>query len=148
MHKWTWSLTAVALLGLASGCNERRAEDTRRESGRTVASGIQGDETPNDEQSITEGRPDITGGENLADQEFYGRVTGMDADSLTVRHENGTLMTFALDEDTRFVRQGRSADRALLREGQPVRTAYDELGGQYEATTVELLPGSSAPQGK
>lgn len=137
MHKWTWSLAAVALLGLASGCEE---QPTNERGVAPVESGNEGDETPRDSQSLTEGRPDITGGENPADQEFYGRVTGMDADSLTVRHDNGTTMTFSLDEDTRILRQGRSADRALLREGQPVRTAYDERGGQYEATTVELLP--------
>lgn len=148
MHKWTWSLTAVALLGLASGCNERRTQDARSESDRTVVSGNQGDETPNDEQSVTEGRPDITGGADPADQEIYGTVTGMAAGSVTVRDRGGTTLTLVLDEDTRFVRQGQQAARTQLREGMQVRAAYDEDEGHYEATTVELLPGSSAPRGK
>ncbi|WP_375770201.1 DUF5666 domain-containing protein [Archangium gephyra] len=148
MHKWTWSLTAVALLGLASGCNERRVENTGRESDRTVVSGIQGDETPNDNQSITEGRPDLTGGANPADQEIYGTVTGMASGTVTVRDRGGTTMTLVLDDDTRFVRQGQQAARGQLREGMQVRASYDEDEGHYEATTVELFPGASAPQGK
>ncbi|WNG54232.1 hypothetical protein F0U59_05095 [Archangium gephyra] len=138
MHKWTWSLAAVALLGLASGCKERTSETPGRESG----------ETPNDEQSITEGRPDLTGGEDLADQEIYGTVTGMAANSVTVRDRGGTTMTLVLEDDTRFLRQGQQAARSQLREGMQVRAAYDEDEGHYEATTVELLPGASAPQGK
>jgi hypothetical protein len=147
MHKWTWSLAAVALLGLASGCKQR-VQDARSESGQTVVSGIQGDETPNDEQSITEGRPDITGGANPADQEIYGTVTGMAAGSVTVRDRGGTTMTLVLEEDTRFVRQGQQAARSQLREGMQVRASYDEDKGHYEATTVEILPGASAPQGQ
>lgn len=135
MHKWTWTLAAVALLGLASGCKER----TRA---------TPGDETPNDEQSLTEGRPDLTGGEDLADQEIYGTVTGMAANSVTVRDRGGTTMTLVLEDDTRFLRQGQQAARTQLREGMQVRAAYDEDEGHYEATTVELLPGASAPQGK
>ncbi|AKI99856.1 hypothetical protein ATI61_104721 [Archangium gephyra] len=148
MHKWTWSLAAVALLGLASGCKERTSETPGPESGSKVVSGNQGDETPNDEQSITEGRPDLTGGEDLADQEIYGTVTGMAAGSVTVRDRGGTTMTLVLDEDTRFLRQGQQAARGQLREGMQVRAAYDEDEGHYEATTVELLQGASAPQGK
>ena len=147
MHKWTWSLTAVALLGLASGCNERRVENTGRESDRTVVSGIQGDETPNDNQSVTEGRPDLTGGANPADQEIYGTVTGMGAQSITVRDNSGSsTMTLALQEDTRFLSQGQPAQRTQLREGMQVRASYDELGGKYEATTVELFPKAAKPQ--
>lgn len=147
MHKWTWSLAAVALLGLASGCKQR-VQDTRSESDQTVVSGIQGDESPNDEQSITEGRPDITGGANPADQEIYGTVTGMAAGSVTVRDRGGTTMTLVVEDDTRFVRQGQQAARTQLREGMQVRASYDEDEGHYEATTVELLPGASAPQQK
>jgi|GEM_PF-1493978 len=147
MHKWTWSLAAVALLGLASGCKQR-VQDARSESDQTVVSGIQGDESPNDEQSITEGRPDITGGANPADQEIYGTVTGMAAGSVTVRDRGGTTMTLVLEDDTRFVRQGQQAARTQLREGMQVRASYDEDEGHYEATTVELLPGASAPQQK
>ena len=145
MHKWTWSLAAVALLGLASGCKQR-VQDARSESDQTVVSGIQGDESPNDEQSITEGRPDITGGANPADQEIYGTVTGMAAGSVTVRDRGGTTMTLVVEDDTRFVRQGQQAARSQLREGMQVRASYDEDEGHYEATTVELLPGASAPQ--
>jgi hypothetical protein len=148
MHKWTWSLAAVALLGLASGCKERTSETPGRESGSTVVSGNQGDETPNDEQSITEGRPDLTGGEDPADQEIYGTVMGMGTGSVTVRDQGGTTMTLVLDDDTRFIRHGQQAARTQLREGMQVRAAYDEDEGHYEATTVELLPGASAPQGK
>lgn len=134
IHKWTWSLAAVALLGLASGC-ERRTQDARSE-------------TPYDQQSITEGRPDLTGGTNPADQEIYGTVTGLAADSVTVRKLGGTTMTLVLEDDTRFVRQGQQAARSQLREGMQVRAAHDEDEGQYQATTVELLPGASAPQGQ
>ncbi len=148
MNKWTWCLTAVALLGLASGCNERRGEDTGRPGVPAAASGNQGDETPMDNQSLTEGRPDITGGESPAGQEIYGTVTGVAAHSVTVRDRGGTTMTLAVDEDTRFVRQGQQAARTQLREGMQVRAAYDEDEGKYEATTVELLPGASAPSGK
>ncbi|MFY0526338.1 hypothetical protein ACN28I_25420 [Archangium gephyra] len=147
MHKWTWSLAAVALLGLASGCKER-VQDARSESDQTVVSGIQGDESPNDEQSITEGRPDITGGANPADQEIQGTVTGMAAGSVTVRDRGGTTMTLELEDDTRFVRQGQQAARSQLREGMQVRASYDEDEGHYEATTVEILPGAAAPQGQ
>ena len=147
MHKWTWSLAAVALLGLASGCKQR-AQDARSESDQTVVSGIQGDETPNDEQSITEGRPDITGGANPADQEIYGTVTGMAAGSVTVRDQGGTTMTLVVEDNTRFVRQGQQAARTQLREGMQVRASYDEDEGHYEATTVEILSGAAAPQGQ
>ncbi len=148
MHKWTWSLAAVALLGLASGCKQRSAESPERVSNPEVVSGNRGDETPNDEQSITEGRPDITGGEDPADQEFYGTVTGVAANSVTVRDQGGTTMTLVLEDDTRFIRQGQQAARTQLREGMQVRASYDEDEGHYEATTVELLPGASAPQGQ
>ncbi|HYO51620.1 hypothetical protein [Archangium sp.] len=148
MHKWTWSLTAVALLGLASGCDERRGENTGRQSVSSEERGNEGDETPVDNQSLTEGHPEITGGESPAGQEIYGTVTGMAAHSVTVRDKGGTTMTLEVDEATRFMRQGQQANRAQLREGMQVRAAYDEDAGKYEATTVELLPGASAPQGK
>jgi hypothetical protein len=53
-----------------------------------------------------------------------------------------------LEDGTRFIRQGQQAARTQLREGMQVRAAYDEDKGHYEATTVELLPGASAPQQK
>jgi hypothetical protein len=85
---------------------------------------------------------------DLADQEIYGTVTGMAANSVTVRAQGGTSMTLVLEDDTRFLRQGRQAARTQLREGMQVRAAYDEDEGHHEATTVELLPGAAAPQGK
>jgi hypothetical protein len=128
MHKWMWSLTAAALFGLV-GC--------KQESGRL-----------GQEDRVAEQSPEVTGGEDLADQEIYGTVTGVAGNSITVKDDGGTTMTLALGEDTRFVSRGQQADRAQLQEGSQVRASYDELSGKYEATTVELLPKASSPQGK
>ncbi len=145
MHKWMWSLPAVALLGLAAGCSKGDTVHTRGESSSTVTRGNEGDSTPADNQSITEGHPEVTGGQNPADQEIYGTVTGVGANSITVRNRTGsTTMTLVLQPNTLVVSQGRRADRDQLREGVQVRAAYDELGGKYEATTVELNPMAAA----
>jgi hypothetical protein len=129
MREWTWSLTVAALLGLASGCKEERAR-------------------PGQEDRVAEQSPEVLGGEDLADQEIYGTVTGVAGNSLTVRDKGGTTMTLALDADTHFVSRGQQADRAQLHEGSQVRASYDELNGKYEATTVELFPKASSPQKK
>jgi hypothetical protein len=126
MHKWTWSLAAVALLGL-TGC--------KKESDRL-----------GQEDRVAEQNPKNLGGEDLADQEIYGTVTGVAGNSVTVKDEGGTTMTLALGEDTRIISRGQQADRAQLQEGSQVRASYDELGGKYEATTVELFPKGSSPQ--
>lgn len=142
MHKWTWSLTTVALLGLAAGCTKGRSnENANSEQGiASVERDREGREVPVENQDL-----EVIGGKNLADQEFFGTVTGVAGDSITVRDKGGTTMTLELDEDTRFVRQGQQADRAQLNEGTQVRAAYDETEGKYEATTVELLPRASEP---
>jgi hypothetical protein len=146
MHKWTWSLTAVALLGLTSGCT--KGDNARSQANANSEQGIaaqerdrSGREVPVENQDL-----EVLGGENLADQEFYGTVLGVAGDSLTVRDKGGTTMTFQLDADTHVVSQGKQADRAQLHEGSQVRTAYDETEGKYEATTVELFPKASTPQ--
>jgi hypothetical protein len=111
-----------------------------------VQPGREGADIPLADSHQPEQNPEVTGGEDLADQEIYGTVTGVAGNSITVRNPSGsTTMTLALEEDTRFVRQGRPADRGQLREGVQVRASYDENQGKYEATTVELLP---APQKK
>ncbi len=143
MHKWTWSLTAAALLGLATGCTKGNNEGTRAQD---VAAQEPGRLGTND--GVAEQNPEVIGGEDLADQEIYGTVTGVAGNSVTVRDKGGTTMTLALGEDTRFVSRGQQADRNQLQEGSRVRASYDELGGQYEATTVELLPKPTSPQGK
>ncbi|QRK12048.1 hypothetical protein JQX13_19575 [Archangium violaceum] len=146
-HKWTWSLTAVALLGLASGCSRDRTDPGRLDREKTVQQGTEGDRTPMADSRQPEQSPLITGGEDLADQEIYGTVTGVAGNSLTVRNPTGsTTLTLTLDDNTRFVRQGQQADRGQLQEGMQVRASYDEDGGRYEATTVELLQDASAPQ--
>jgi hypothetical protein len=132
MHKWTWSLTAAALLGLATGCTKGD-----NESGR-----------PGANDRVAEQSPEVLGGEDLADQEIYGTVTGVAGNSVTVKDKGGTTMTLALGADTHFVSRGRQADRAQLQEGSQVRASYDESNGQYEATTVELLPKPSSPPQK
>ncbi len=128
MHKWTWSLTAVALLGLA-GC--------KKESDRL-----------GQEDRVAEQNPENLGGEDLADQEIYGTVTGVAGNSITVKEKDGTTLTLALGEDTRIVSGGQQADRAQLQEGSQVRASYDEPGGRYEATLVELYPKAPSPQRK
>ena len=143
MHKWTWSLTVAALLGLATGCTKGGTENTQDKG--VVAR--ERDRMGQDDR-IAEQNPEVLGGEDLADQEIYGTVMGMGTGSVTVRDRGGTTMTLVLDDDTRFIRQGQQAARTQLREGMQVRAAYDEDEGHYEATTVELLPGASAPQGK
>jgi Domain of unknown function (DUF5666) len=147
MHKWTWSLTAVALLGLASGCNKGRNENADDRGVASVERGRMGEEAPVENESVTERNPEVIGGEDLADQEIYGTVTGMGAQSITVRNNSGsTTMTLALQDDTRFLSQGRPAPRTQLREGMQVRASYDELSGKYEATTVELFPQATKPR--
>jgi hypothetical protein len=145
LHKWTWSLTAVALLGLASGCKSDRTDEGRVQREQTVQPGREGEATPLADSRQPEQSPQVTGGEDLADQEIFGTVTAMGGNSLTVRNPSGsTTMTLELDEDTRFIRQGQPADRGQLQEGMQVRASYDEAEGKYEATTVELLPASQA----
>ena len=147
MHKWTWSLTAVALLGLASGCNKGNNENANDRGVVATERGRMGEEAPVENESVTEQKPEVIGGEDLADQEIYGTVTGVAGNSLTVRNPSGsTTLTLTLDDDTRFIRQGQQADRGQLQEGMQVRASYDEDEGKYEATTVELLQDSSAPQ--
>ncbi len=147
MHKWTWSLTALALLGLASGCNKGRNENADDQGVVSVERGRPGEEAPVENESVTEQKPEVIGGEDLADQEIYGTVTGVGAHSITVRNNSGsTTMTLALQRDTHFLSQGQPAQRTQLREGMQVRASYDELSGQYEATTVELFPQATKPQ--
>ncbi len=142
MHKWTWSLTVAALLGLATGCTKGGTENTQDKG--VVAR--ERDRMGQDDR-IAEQSPEVLGGEDLADQEIYGTVTGVAGDSLTVQHENGTKMTLALGEDTHFVSRGQQADRNQLQEGTQVRASYDELNGKYEATTVEVFPkAGNAPR--
>ena len=149
LHKWTWSLSAVALLGLASGCKNDRNDPGRAERAETVQPGHEGADTPLADSRQPEQNPEITGGEDLADQEIYGTVTGVAGDRITVRNPSGsTTMTLTLDDDTRVLRQGQVTDRSQLREGTQVRASYDEDEGKYEATTVELLPASPAPEKK
>ena len=149
MHKWTWSLTAVALLGLSAGCNKGRNENADDRSVVATERGRLGEEAPVENESVTEQRPEVIGGEDLADQEIYGTVTGVAANTLTVRDRGGSTMTLTLDERTRIFHQGgQSADRAQLQEGQQVRASYDELEGHYEATRVELFPQAPGPQEK
>ncbi len=148
MHQWMWSLMAVALLGLASGCDKGRNENTNGQGVVSVERGRPGEEAPLENPRGTEQRPEVIGGEDLADQEIYGTVTGVAAHGVTVRDEDGTTMTLGLDADTRFVSGGQPANRAQLQEGMRVRAAYDELGGKYEATTVELFPEASNSQRK
>lgn len=151
MHKWMWSLSAVALLGLATGCNKGRNENASEQGQGVVGkaeSGRLGEEEAVESESIAEQRPEVIGGEDLADQEFYGTVTGVAANSITVRDKGGTTMTLQVDEDTRFVREGQPARKAQLQEGTQVRASYDELSGQYEATQVELFPKVPPPPGK
>ncbi|HEX8434131.1 DUF5666 domain-containing protein [Archangium sp.] len=143
MHKWTWSLTAVALLGLAPGCTKGGNESAQDKGVASVERGRMGENDRVAEQS-----PEVLGGEDLADQEIYGTVTGVAGNSVTVQDKGGTTMTLALDADTRFVSRGQQADRGQLQEGSQVRASYDELNGQYEATTVELFPKASSPQRK
>jgi Domain of unknown function (DUF5666) len=143
MHKWTWSLTAAALLGLAAGCTKGGTENTQDKG--VVAR--ERDRMGQDDR-IIEQSPEITGGEDLADQEIYGTVTGVAGSSFTVQNKDGTKMTLALGEDTHFVSRGQQADRNQLQEGTQVRASYDELHGKYEATTVELFPKASNPQQK
>lgn len=149
MHKWMWSLSAVALLGLSAGCNKGRNENAS-ESGVVgkAESGRLGEEEAVENESFAEQRPEVIGGEDLADQEFYGTVTGVAANSITVRDKGGTTMTLQVDEDTRILREGRPAEKAQLQEGSQVRASYDELSGQYEATQVEVFPQAATPQGK
>lgn len=147
LHKWTWSLTAVALLGLTSGCNKDRTDAGRLDREKTVQPGTERANTPLADSRQPEQNPEVTGGEDLADQEIYGTVTGVAGNSLTVRNPSGsTTLTLTLDDDTRFIRQGQQADRGQLQEGMQVRASYDEDEGRYEATTVELLQDTSAPQ--
>jgi len=139
MHKWMGGLTAVALLGLTAGCT--KGSNPNNEQGIAAQElDRSGREVPVENQDL-----EVIGGKNLADQEFFGTVTGVAADSITVRDKGGTTMTLELDEGTRFVSQGQQADRAQLNEGSQVRAAYDETEGKYEATTVELFPKASEP---
>ncbi|HEX8824803.1 MAG TPA: hypothetical protein VF794_33090 [Archangium sp.] len=143
MHKWTWSLTAVALLGLAAGCSKGRNDNTNDQNIAALERDRAGNEVPVENQDL-----EVIGGENLADQEFYGTVTGVADNSMTVRNKGGTTMTLEFGEETRFISRGQQADQAQLHEGSQVRAAYDETEGKYEATTVELFPKATTPQQK
>ncbi|HEY0095697.1 MAG TPA: hypothetical protein VGB96_15310, partial [Archangium sp.] len=71
MHKWMGGLTAVALLGLVAGCT--KGSNPNNEQGIAAQERDRsGREVPVENQDL-----EVIGGKNLADQEFFGTVTGV-----------------------------------------------------------------------
>jgi hypothetical protein len=130
MRQWTWVVMAASL-GLATACKD--AVETER--------GRLGEEARPEQEAPLEGKGTL-GGENLADQEFYGTITALDGNGFTARDDSGQELPFRVQQGTSFMRDGQPVGLGQLREGSQIRTTYDELEGQYVADQVEIYPGT------
>jgi len=130
MRQWTWVLMAAGL-GMATACKDR-AETER---------GRLGEERRPEQEAPLEGKG-VLGGEDLAEQEFYGTITSLSGNGFTARDDTGVERPFRLEQGTRFVREGQAVNRGQLQEGSQIRTTYDELEGQWVADKVEIYPGT------
>jgi hypothetical protein len=140
MRKGMWSLLlAVGVVGLGSACKR-----TEPEVGRL------GEEAPVEQPAIGEARaPEVLGGEDVAEQEIYGKVSALTPRSITVQGDetHGGPLSLEVNERTRFMLRGQPASRDELQEGAQVRTTFDELSGKYVADTVEIIPqGEAVPK--
>ena len=131
MRQWTWMLVAAGL-GMTTACKD--AVEVERNDRL-------GEERRPEQEAPLEGKGTL-GGEDLAEQEFYGTITSMSGSSFTARDEDGVERPFRLEQGTRFMREGQPVERGQLREGAQIRTTYDELEGQYVADQVEIYPGT------
>ncbi|NMO18709.1 hypothetical protein HPC49_24605 [Pyxidicoccus fallax] len=129
MRQWTWVLVAAGL-GMTA-CKD----SVQTESGRL------GDERQAKQEAVSESQGAI-GGEDLAEQEFFGTITSLSGNSFTVRDDNGIERPFRVEQDTRFMSEGQPVTRGQLREGAQIRTTYDEKDGQFVADQVELYAGT------
>lgn len=134
MRQWTWMLVAAGL-GVATGCKQQGGDVVEVERGRL------GEERRPEQEAPLEGKGTL-GGEDLAEQEFYGTITSMSGDSFTARDEEGVERPFRVEAETSVVRDGKPVGRGQLREGAQIRTTYDEQDGQYVAGQVEIYAGT------
>jgi hypothetical protein len=134
MRQWTWMLVAAGL-GMTTACKD--AVEVER--------GQMGDERRPEQEAPLEGKGTL-GGEDLAEQEFYGTITSTSGNSFTARDDEGVERPFRVEQGTRFMRQGQPVNRGQLREGSQIRTTYDELDGQYVADQVEIYPGTPSQE--
>lgn len=130
MRQWTWVLMAAGL-GMATACKDV----VEREQGRL------GDERRPEQEAPLEGKG-VLGGEDLAEQEFYGTITSLSGNGFTARDDEGVERPFRVEQGTRFMREGQDVNRGQLQEGSQIRTTYDELEGQWVADQVEIYPGT------
>ncbi|MBZ4422843.1 DUF5666 domain-containing protein [Myxococcus sp. RHSTA-1-4] len=135
MRQWTWVWVAAGL-GLTTACKD--AVETER--------GRLGEERKPEQEAPLEGQGTL-GGEDLAEQEFFGTITSTSGNSFTVRDDEGVERPFRVEQDTRFMREGQPVNRDQLREGTQIRTTYDEQDGQYVADQVEIYPGTPSREG-
>ncbi|HZI15819.1 MAG TPA: hypothetical protein VE153_35965 [Myxococcus sp.] len=133
MRQWMWMLVAAGL-GVATGCKQQ-GESVVTESGRL------GEERRPEQQAPLEGKG-VLGGEDLAEQEFYGTITSLSGNGFTARDEEGVERPFRVESRTEVVRDGKPVGRGQLREGAQIRTTYDELDGQWVADEVEIYAGT------
>jgi hypothetical protein len=133
MRQWTWMLVAAGL-GVATGCDERK-DIVKIESGRL------GEERRPEQEAPLEGKGTL-GGEDLAEQEFYGTITSLTGNGFTARAEDGVERPFRVEAGTSVMRDGKPVERGQLREGAQIRTTYDELEGQFVADQVEIYAGT------
>jgi hypothetical protein len=136
-------LVVVGLVGLGSACKSGE-QGVESERGRL------GEEARLEQPALGEARtPEVLGGEDVAEQEIYGKVSALTPHSITVQGDetHGRPLSLEVNEQTRFVLRGQPASRNQLEEGVQVRTTYDELSGKYVADMVEIIPqGEAVPK--
>ncbi|MFP2911251.1 hypothetical protein ACLESD_40750 [Pyxidicoccus sp. 3LFB2] len=130
MRQWTWVLMAAGL-GMATACKD--AVEVER--------GGMGTERRPEQEAPLEGRGTL-GGEDLADQEFYGTITSLSGNGFTARDDEGVERPFRVEQGTSFMSEGQPVGRGQLHEGSQIRTTYDEQEGQWVADKVEIYPGT------
>lgn len=135
MRQWTWVWVAASL-GMTTACKD--AVEVER--------GRLGEERRPEQEAPLEGKG-VLGGEDLAEQEFFGTITSMSGNSFTVRDDDGVERPFRVEQGTRFMREGQQVNRGQLREGAQIRTTYDERDGQFVADQVEIYPGTPSRDG-
>jgi hypothetical protein len=82
----------------------------------------------------------VLGGEDMADQEFFGTVTSVSPRQLVVRNDGGEQLQLQINERTELVREGVKVRPQEVREGSNIRASYDERNGAYIATEVTVFP--------
>lgn len=149
-----WTAMAVAV-GLGSGCRggeegpSAQEREVRSEVLRGLISSRERVPTPGELEAqrrdlraeVGPSEPPAWGGSwpGVPAAQVTGEVEWVGDDELLLRDAGGQEQEVRVEEDTRFLEQGREVSRRTVEEGARVRVAYEIEHGEWVAREVALL---------